>query len=401
MRTPKRTKLLPPSSPAPSVDRPRRSPVQGQESGAVPNPPLRDYWPHVAAQLRFTTQDTGNVENYEVCWREIEALHDPLFGNLGDLPLRRWTRATAIRALAALATKSDGGPCSLSTLSCKVNAMAAVFRRASLDRHPFTDEPLYPNPNPFRNKMALLKEVFGNRELVARGRAEDVRPYTRDELNRVLAVTRERSRSDYLLLLLCARCGLRRSEAIALCWRDFQQPARSVSIRRKASKPRNVAVRVSSQLKTENSRRTVPVPSDAWQEVSLWREHCVRQASLGASPYSRYTQPSRRGPPRDPSEFLFPPRRPGNTEAPVLDPDAWAHRLKTDLERAAIDLSGRRHFAHNLRHTYASELLARSADLSLVAKLLGDTLAVAEGCYAHLVQSKRLRELADSLSEDL
>jgi integrase len=177
--------------------------------------------------------------------------------------------------------------------------------------------------------------------------------------------------------------------------------ARSVSIRRKASKPRNVAVRISTQLKTENSRRTLPVPSDLWQELQLWREHCAAQAARGASPYTRYVQPSRRAAPGAPSDFLFPPHRPANTRAPVLDPDAWAQRLKRDLARAAIELTGRRHFSHNLRHTYASDLLARGADLSLVAKLLGDSLAVAEDCYAHLVQSRKLRQLADSLSEDI
>ena len=382
---------------------PRRSPALPWSSStdSLPNPPFRDYWPHVEEHLRFTTQDTGNVENYRVCWREVERLDEPLFGVLGDLPLRAWTRATAIRALTALSDKSDGSPRALSTLSCKVNAMAAVFRRAHHERHPITDEPLYPRANPFANKMALLREVFGNRELVARARSDDVRPYARDELNRLLAVTRSRSWPDYLVLLLCARCGLRRSEAIALRFSDFNEPARSLSVRRKASKPRNVAVRISTQLKTENSRRSVPVPSDAWQEVKLWEEHCAARARLGASPYARYTQPSRRSPPRDPSPYLFPPRRPSTTQAPVLDPDTWARRLKQDLERAGIDLAGRRHFAHNLRHTYASELLARGADLSQVAKLLGDTLSVAQECYAHLVQSKRLRALADSLSEDI
>ena len=190
--------------------------------------------------------------------------------------------------------KADGKPRSLSTLSCKVNAMAAVFHRASHDRHPLTDEPLFSRPNPFRSKMTLLREVFGNRELISRTSPHEVRPYTRDELNRLLAVTRNRSRADHLILLLCARCGLRRSEAIALRWEDFNEPARSVSIRRKASKPRNVAVRVSSQLKTENSRRTLPVPSDAWQEVLLWQDHCTTQAIRGTTPYTRYTQPSRR-----------------------------------------------------------------------------------------------------------
>jgi integrase len=373
----------------------------GDKTPEFPDPPFREYWPAVEAHLRFTTQDTGNVENYVVCWREVEALEDPLFGKLGELPLRSWTRATAVRVLGALSQKADGKPRSLSTLSCKVNAMAAVFRRASHDRHPLTDEPLFSRPNPFRSKMALLREVFGNRELISRTSPHEVRPYTRDELNRLLAVTRNRSRADHLILLLCARCGLRRSEAIALRWEDFNEPARSVSIRRKASKPRNVAVRVSSQLKTENSRRTLPVPSDAWQEVLLWQDHCTAQAIRGASPYTRYTQPSRRTAPHPPSPYLFPPRRPGNTKAPVLDPDAWARRLKLDLARAGVQLAGRRHFAHNLRHTYASDLLVRGAELGQVAKLLGDTLAVAEDCYAHLVQSNKLRKLADSLSEEI
>ncbi len=368
---------------------------------SLPNPRFGDYWPRVESYLRFTTQDTGSVENYIVCWREVEVLADPIFGVLGDLPLRAWTRTTALRTLHALARKADGSPRALSTLECKVNAMAAVFRRAAHDQHPLTDAPLFPRPNPFRNKMGLLREVFGNEELRRRARVGEVRPYRREELARVLSTTRRRSWADYLILLLCVRCGLRRSEAIGLRWSDFRERARTVTIRRKASKPRNAAVRVSHQLKTENSQRTVPVPMDAWHEVELWREHCTLQAALGASPYCRYVQPSRRGPARPLADYLFPPRRPRNTGAPVLDPDSWAERLRGDLERAGVDLEGRRHFAHNLRHTYASELLARGADLSQVAKLLGDTLAVAEACYAHLIQSPHLRALADSLSEDL
>lgn len=112
----------------------------------LPNPPFRDYWPRVEAHLRFTTQDTGNVENYRVCWREVESLDDALFGNFGDLPLRSWTRAAAIRALSALSEKADGSPRALSTLSCKVNAMACVFRRATHERHPVSDEPLFARP---------------------------------------------------------------------------------------------------------------------------------------------------------------------------------------------------------------------------------------------------------------
>ena len=378
-----------------------RSAVARSETAptALPDPAFRDYWPRVEAYLRFTTQDTGNVENYVVCWREVEEVQDELFGRLGDLPLRSWTRAAALRTLRALASKADGSPRALSTLACKTNAMAAVFRRAAHEQHPITDEPLFARPNPFRAKMALLREVFGNDELERRARVGEVRPYDRGELTRLLATTRRRSWPDYLILLLCARCGLRRSEAIALRWSDFQKPQRSVRIRRKASKPRKAAVRLSNQLKTANSRRTVPVPIDAWHEVELWREHCVQQARIGASPYTRYQQPGRRGPSGPPAEFLFPPRRPTTTKAPVLDPDAWARRVKCDLRDSGIDTDGRRHFAHNLRHTYASELLARGADLSQVAKLLGDTLSVAEECYAHLIQSSRLRELTDSLAD--
>ncbi|GEM_PF-5773540 len=233
-----------------SVDSGAEPPIPSTDP-AIPNPRFRDYWPTVETQLRFTTQDTGNVENYLVCWHEVERLEDPLFGNLGDLPLRRWTRATALAVIRALGDKSTGEPRSLSTLTCKVNALAAVFRRAAEDRHPLTDEPIFDRPNPFRSKMTLLREAFGNHELVRRGPGDEVRPYGRDELNRLLATSRARSWSDYLALLLCVRCGLRRSEAIALRWPDFDDDARTVSIRRKASKPRNVAVRVSSQQNRE------------------------------------------------------------------------------------------------------------------------------------------------------
>lgn len=386
--------LLPTPEPAPATR------VESGD-GPLPNPRFRDYWPRVESHLRFTTQDTGNVENYLVCWKEVEALDDPFFGCLGDLPLRSWTRTTALHTLRALAAKADGSPRSLSTLECKVNAMAAVFRRAAHDQHPLTDTPLFPRPNPFRSKMALLKEVFGNRELRTRTSPGEVRPYDRDELARLLATTRRRSWPDYLVLLLCVRCGLRRSEAIALRWDVFRSPARAVTIRLKASKPRNAGVRLSDQLKTENSYRTVPVPSDAWREVELWRAHCTAQAALGGTPYNRYVQPSRRGPSGPPSDFLFPPHKPSRTGGDVFDPNAWSQRVKADLSEAGVDLEGRRHFAHNLRHTYASELLARGAELAQVAKLLGDSLAVAEACYAHLIQSKKLRALTDSLADEI
>jgi len=76
----------------------------------LPNPRFRDYWPRVETYLRFTTQDTGSVDNYVVCWRQVEAPDDPIFGVLGDLPLRAWTRTTALRTLRALAGKADGEP---------------------------------------------------------------------------------------------------------------------------------------------------------------------------------------------------------------------------------------------------------------------------------------------------
>ncbi len=381
--------------PAPSIAAWRLATGSG---GALPNPAFAEYWPRVQAYLRHTTQDSGNVENYVVCWREVERMEDELFGRLGALPLRSWTRTTALRALRGLSDKADGSPRTRATLEGKVNALAAVFARARLDQHPLTDAPIFDRPNPFRSKTALLHEVFGHRELRRRGGTEEVRPYTPDEVARLLSVTRRRSWPDFLILLLCVRCGLRRSEAIALRWDAFHAGTRTVSVRLKASKPRNQATIVSDCLKTENSRRSVPVPVDAWCEVELWREHCSRQAERGGTPYSRYVQPSRCQPPAEPSPFLFPPIKPRVTSAPVFDPDAWAGRLKADLMAAGIDLADRLHFAHHLRHTYASELLARGADIGQVAKLLGDSVAVAETCYAHLVDNPRLRALTDSLA---
>lgn len=366
---------------------------------ALPDPTFSEYRPRVEAYLRHTTQDTGNVENYRVCWREVERTQDEIFGPLGALPLRSWTRTTALRALRALANKADGSPRTRATLQGKVNALAAVFARARLDQHPLTDAPLFDRPNPFRAKTALLREIFGHRELQRRAGTEEVRPYAPHEVAALLAVTRRRSWPDFLILLLCLRCGLRRSEAIALRWDAFHPQARTVSVRLKASKPRNQATLVSDCLKTANSRRSVPVPMDTWSELALWRQHCATQAERGGTPYSRYVQPSRRRARADPSEFLFPPIKPLLTGAPVLDPDSWAQRLKKDLIAAGVDVADRLHFAHHLRHTYASELLARGADIGQVARLLGDSVAVAEACYAHLVQNPRLQALTDSLAQ--
>jgi integrase len=147
------------------------------------------------------------------------------------------------------------------------------------------------------------------------------------------------------LVLVGARTGLRPSELLGLCKEQFSLLARppTLTVDRQLQ-----AGRVVPWTKTANSYgRRLPLDAGTTEVIA---------AQLAAYP------PAGEG-------RLFSVNNPRRT---------WA----CAVYRAGIDRQVR---MHDLRHFYASELLAATRDFKLVADRLGDTVATTMRVYVHLV----------------
>ncbi len=164
---------------------------------------------------------------------------------------------------------------------------------------------------------------------------------THEQLATLLAVAEARStRRDFTLLLTLADTGLRPGEALALQWEDVDAVDRTLRVERAVSLGQIKAT------KTEESRRVDLAPRLS-EALSRWQAGDREAESL------------MRG--RNPSQWIFP----SEADTP-LDVAAVAKRFRWLLRVAGLP----RFRLYDLRHTYASHLLAEGAPITYVAAQL-------------------------------
>jgi integrase len=184
--------------------------------------------------------------------------------------------------------------------------------------------------------------------------------------------------------------GLRRGEALALRWSDFDFEAKTVRIsrslqRRRTEEPsgrgRFRGELVEEPPKTEGSVRTLALPPSL---IDVLKQHSTRQKRERLA-----------------SVFWADPDLLFTTSAgTAIDPQniykAW-HELS---DRAGV----RRCRPHDLRHTAASFLLLQGADMRTVMDQLGHTrMATTSDLYTHVLDEVK-RDAAnrmDALMRDL
>lgn len=158
------------------------------------------------------------------------------------------------------------------------------------------------------------------------------------------------SRPDaYIATAVCYYTGLRRSECLALTWQDISFTEKTLQVNKQAPHPMYM-YRKPVPLKTKNSYRTIPIPRALL--VMLHRYHNTQ--------------------PMDIARRLFP--RPAGT-----------YRLVREaIKKLDSNLS-----PHCLRHTYATNLLAKGMDIRTVAALLGDNVKTVINTYIHYSDDMR------------
>lgn len=237
------------------------------------------------------------------------------------------------------------------------------------------------------NPALQLRKVYRSAEFRDGAGATPADPLTRDELAHLLDTARSHAvkrglqivhpfRPFHPFLLLLARTGLRIGEAVALKWGDVDWLSGFITVQRsyvrgRLTSPKNAKARrvdLSTQL-----RHTLHAVY-ARRYESVVAIDATAQASLDAQRAEAL------------DHWIFPGHGGG-----LLDPDNFRARVWEPLLKA----TGLRHVRiHDLRHTYASLLIAAGKELGYVQEQLGHhspafTLAV----YGHLLPRDRRGEV--------
>jgi integrase len=204
-------------------------------------------------------------------------------------------------------------------------------------------------------------------------RRPEVVPFTSDEVHRLLDAAPSHPMGAFYVVAMAV--GLRPQEALALRWEDVELdgPAPSVRVHR-AVKRIDGGWEV-GPLKTDRSRRTIPLPKAC---VTALREHRRGQAE----------QRLAAGPAWQDHGLLF-----TTTIGTLVDPSTASRRFGEYCKVAEVT----RHRLYDLRHTAASLLLVQGVAPRVVMELLGhSTYQLTMNTYSHVMPSL-LTEAADAM----
>jgi len=173
----------------------------------------------------------------------------------------------------------------------------------------------------------------------------------------------------YPIFLTALHSGLRSGEIGGLQWGDIDWRGRSISIRRAV-----VRGRVTT-LKTENSERTVDCSDDLLRALADLRRSRQEQALKSGSQLCPWVFTCRTG-------------------KPVGMNNVKARYFKRTLRKAGL----RNIRFHDLRHTYASLLLAQGEPITYVANQLGHkNPGITLKIYSHWISKESQREAVNKL----
>lgn len=219
------------------------------------------------------------------------------------------------------------------TINKSLTLLTMIFNYAA--RHRWVDH----NPAEYVEK---LKD-----EAYLHHRPVDENILAPDEVRRLVAATDEHHR---LLVQTAVFTGMRQGELLGLQWGDIDWNSRQIHVRRAWKDG------AFTQPKTRNSQRRVDVPDFLLHELKKWRLRC----------------------PKGELDMVF-PNGAGN-------PETHANVLQRCFYPALRRAGLRKIRFHDLRHTFASLLLANGEDVVRVSRLLGHASPhITLNTYSHML----------------
>ncbi len=217
------------------------------------------------------------------------------------------------------------------------------------------------------------KKQKGPQTVTQAERREKVRPLAREQLAQFLATAEAEpeTRRDHPCFLTLARAGLRPGEARALKWEDIDLQGHKITVER--------SLTIGGRLKTTKTGESRVVDMSEALARTLRRLQAQRKAETLKRGWSQVP------------EWVF-----CSTAGTPLDHAHLVKVFKRVLKNASLPLN---HRVYDLRHTYATLLLAGGVPITYVAAQLGHakpTTTLAH--YAHWINSGGER-LVDVLDE--
>jgi integrase len=200
----------------------------------------------------------------------------------------------------------------------------------------------------------------------AKRRREEMDPFTVEDLKKIETKFRERFPEALVFFLLLSRTGLRIGEGIALQWRDIDWDKSEIIVRRNLPQHRHL-----ERTKTRSSERRVDMIPRLAEELRLWH----KQRTAAYLKAGRILKAD---------DWIW-----TTSEGTPLRYSNFVRRIWNRVQALA---EVRQRSPHDLRHTWASQMLAAGADPAWVARQLGHSSPlVTLRIYAHYVPgSKRV-----------
>jgi len=198
-------------------------------------------------------------------------------------------------------------------------------------------------------KIILTNPVDSDIRIPESKKDEKIKALNKLELDDLLK--RIKPEKDYMIALIAATCGLRLGEILGLTWNDIDLKKSTLSVNKQWKKLKDNTYGF-GDTKTKNSNRVVPIPPKTLTELKKYK----------ISNISNITDMNNR---------IFIDKHTGTVSGRFFD----------KLKRLGYDIT-----IHDLRHTYATMLIANGVDFKTVAKFLGHDVDMTMKIYSHVNQ---------------
>lgn len=192
---------------------------------------------------------------------------------------------------------------------------------------------------------------------------EDIKPFTREELNKIL----EAASNSYMqnIISLAVFTGMRKGEITGLRWQDVDFKKKVITIKQGAKYSRAENKTITGRPKSEKAYRCIPISE---QLVSILKKQKAQQAALKLELGTAYTD----------NGLVF-AKEDGN----LLNGNVVGNHFRRIVEKVGIDY---RSF-HHLRHTFASIAISRKVNIKALSEVLGHSkIQITYDVYGHLLE---------------